>query len=129
MTTAKFELRLVEDSLHSGAVLELPADKANRVVYVAHGSIDVGGTAFGDDSAWCGSGAARIVAGTTGAALWRFELVPTGAPLTAASASAGRLSGSVTRQKVRQGDAPRERAASSSVRSSWPQPASSARIM
>lgn len=89
MTTPAFELRLVEDSLHSGAVLELPADRINRVVYVAHGSIGVGGSHYRDDSAWHGRGAARLEAGPTGATVWRFELIPAGAPLVAAPARSG----------------------------------------
>ena len=89
MSSKSFELRLVEDSLHAGATLELPADGTNRVVYVAHGSVSIGGATFSDDSAWNGRGAARIEAGPTGAALWRFELVPSGAALTAATAAAG----------------------------------------
>lgn len=89
MAGAKYELRLVEDSLHSGAVLEMPADGVNRVLYVAHGSISVGGQTFSDDSAWHGRGAARISAGPTGAAVWRFELIPAGGPLTRADAKAG----------------------------------------
>lgn len=89
MTTPAFELRLVEDNLHSGATLELPADGINRVVYVAHGSISVAGATLSDDAAWSGRGAARFVAGPNGAALWRFELIPAGAALTSAPAKAG----------------------------------------
>jgi hypothetical protein len=89
MTTPAFELRLVEDSLHAGSALELPADNVNRVVYVAHGTIAVSGAEFRDDSAWHGRGAARIAAGPTGAAVWRFELIPTGSPLTSLSPKAG----------------------------------------
>ena len=95
MTNPSFELRLVEDSLHAGAVFELPADATNRVVYVAHGSISVGDAAFSDDSAWTGKGAARLIAGSSGAALWRFELIPAGAPLVSATANAG-----YTRHKI-----------------------------
>lgn len=87
--TTSFEMRLVEDSLHAGAVLELPADKANRVVYVAHGTARIGAAALADDTAWTGRGAARIEAGATGAALWRFELVPAGTPSLSAQANAG----------------------------------------
>ena len=89
MTVPSIELRLVEDNLHAGGVLELPAYKVNRVVYVAHGAIKVAGSAFTDDSAWHGCGAARVEAGPTGAAIWRFELIPSGAPLASASAKAG----------------------------------------
>lgn len=95
MTTASYELRLVEDSLHAGAVLELPADGGNRVLYVAHGSISTGGQTFEDDSAWHGRGAARVEAGSTGAALWRFELTKAGAPLVRAGSAAG-----YTREKL-----------------------------
>ena len=59
-------------------VLELPADRINRIVYVVHGTIDIGGNTFEDDSAWHGRGAAQIRAGKAGAALWRWELVPAG---------------------------------------------------
>lgn len=89
MTTPAFELRLVEDNLHSGTVLELPADGINRVIYVAHGSIKSGEGRFEDNSAWCGKGAARLVAEANGAALWRFELAPAGAPLSSAGTKAG----------------------------------------
>lgn len=79
-----WELRLVEDSLPGGAALALPADGMNRVVYVAHGGIAVDGAAFLADSAWHGRGAATLRAGPEGAALWRFELAPAGAPVVAA---------------------------------------------
>jgi hypothetical protein len=89
MSNSSFELRLVEDSLHAGAGLELPSAGVNRVVYVAHGEVRIGGVTFRDDSAWHGRGAAHIEAGPTGAAIWRFELVPAGAPLVSASTAAG----------------------------------------
>ena len=92
MSGQSFELRLLEDNLHSGAALELPEEGINRVIYVAHGSIDVAGVSLSDDAAWCGKGAALIKAGTTGAAIWRFELIPAGAPATSVDASAGRTS-------------------------------------
>lgn len=89
MTSSPFELRLVEDNLHAGGQLELPADKVNRVVYVAHGAILVDGAELNDNSAWHGRGSAVIEAGATGAALWRFELVPTGGAVTEVAAKAG----------------------------------------
>jgi hypothetical protein len=95
MSQSPFSLRLVEDNLHSGSKIELPADGANRVIYVAHGSIKIGGSAFEDDSAWHGRGAAHIEAGASGAALWRFELVKTGAALASVASSSGR-----TREKL-----------------------------
>ena len=89
MTTPAYELRLIEDKLYSGTVLELPADNINRVVYVAHGSIKTSEGRFEDNSAWCGRGAARLVAEANGAALWRFEVVLAGAAVTSASVKAG----------------------------------------
>lgn len=78
-------LRLLEDSIASGGAVTLPEDGANRAVYVVHGAVTVGGVSFADDSAWHGSGAATLLAGPQGAALWRFELVPQGAPVVAAT--------------------------------------------
>jgi hypothetical protein len=89
MTSSSYELRLLEDNLHAGGRLELPADRINRVIYVAHGAISIGGIEFKDDSAWHGRGAAVIEAGATGAALWRFELVPAGSAVAEAPAKAG----------------------------------------
>lgn len=89
MSQPQFELRLVEDNLHAGAALELPDDAINRVVYVAHGSITAAGATLADDQAWHGRGAALIEAGSTGAALWRFELVPAGAGQVLVASSAG----------------------------------------
>ncbi len=73
-----WELRLVEDMLAAGQALAFPADGINRIVYVAHGGCMADGASFAADSAWHGRGAARLVAGPHGAALWRFELVPAG---------------------------------------------------
>jgi hypothetical protein len=89
MPSSSYELRLIEDNLHARGRLELPSDGVNRVVYVAHGGIRVGGAEFADDSAWHGRGAAVVEAGAAGAALWRFELVPAGGPVAAAPAAAG----------------------------------------
>lgn len=89
MADAEYELRLVDDTLPAGAVLALPGDGINRVVYVAHGSVRIGGASFADDSAWTGRGAAAIEAGPAGAALWRFELIPAGTALISATAKAG----------------------------------------
>jgi hypothetical protein len=82
-----WELRLVEDTLAAGAAVALPADGANRAVYVAHGGIAAGDAAFTDDTAWHGTGAApaTLRAGPQGAALWRFELARAGAPVVAAT--------------------------------------------
>ncbi len=79
-----WELRLVEDTLRAGAALMLPADGMHRVCYVVHGSVSVAGESFADDSAWHGRGAATLRAGVHGAALWRFELAPTGSAVVPA---------------------------------------------
>lgn len=89
MSSPTFELRLVEDNLHAGAALELSGDTISRIVYVAHGSITVAGARLADDQALHERGATRIEAGSTGAALWRFELAPAGTGLTLAHAKAG----------------------------------------
>jgi len=72
------ELRLLEDVLSGGGALALPDDRLHRVIYVVHGSLDVGGHELGDDEAWHGCGAARLTVGPGGAALWRWELAPAG---------------------------------------------------
>lgn len=89
MANSEFELRLIEDNLHSGAALILPADKINRVVYVAHGGIDIGGAAFTPDAAWHGRGAAQIAAAGEGAAIWRWELAPRGSKVEMVEPAAG----------------------------------------
>jgi hypothetical protein len=80
MQHATHELRLLEDTLPSGATWLLPEDGVNRVLYTAHGGFSVGGVTFGDDQAWHGRGGAEVVAGPHGAAIWRFELVLPGSP-------------------------------------------------
>jgi hypothetical protein len=81
----RWALRLVEDQLAGGAAVALPADDVNRIAYVVHGGIEAGGAALTDDTAWHGRGAATLQAGPEGAALWRFELVPEGAPIVTAT--------------------------------------------
>jgi hypothetical protein len=76
--SAGYELRLVEDTIAAGGELTLPSDAVNRVVYVVHGGMAVDGHALGEDRAWHGRGSARIAAGRSGAALWRWELAPAG---------------------------------------------------
>ena len=75
---AAYELRLIEDNLKNRGRLAFPPDGINRVIYVAHGSVEIDGRTFGDDTAWQGRGAAVIDALDAGAALWRWELAPTG---------------------------------------------------
>jgi hypothetical protein len=71
-----YELRLIEDNVVSGGELAFPDDGVNRVIYVVHGVVTTDGRTFGDSRAWHGRGRARMVAGSSGAALWRWELAP-----------------------------------------------------
>jgi hypothetical protein len=90
------ELRLIEDTLQSGAVLQLASRAVRRAIYVAHGAATVAGQALADDQAAYAHGDAEILAGNGGAAIWRWELAPIGdAPTLAAgrhSASRVKLS-------------------------------------
>lgn len=79
-----WELRLLEDLLFAGETLALPADDANRVLYVVHGGMEVGGASLGSDTAWHGRSAATLRAGPEGAALWRFELAQEASPIALA---------------------------------------------
>jgi hypothetical protein len=65
-------LALYEDVLSDGAALALPA--AARMIFLVHGTVTVVGRALHDGEAWHGEGAAALVAGSTGATCWRFEL-------------------------------------------------------
>jgi hypothetical protein len=74
----EYELRLIEDTLSSGAGLQLASAAVWRVVYVAHGAATVAGQAVADNQAAYAHGAAEILAGNGGAAIWRWELAPIG---------------------------------------------------
>jgi hypothetical protein len=91
--TDAYELRLIEDTLQSGAGLQLASKPVRRVVYVAHGAATVAGRGLADDQAAYAHGEAQILAGNGGAAIWRWELAPIGdAPmLVAGRHSASRL--------------------------------------
>jgi hypothetical protein len=65
-------LALYEDVLSDGAALALPA--AARMVFLVHGGATVAGRALRDGEAWHGEGAAALIAASTGATCWRFEL-------------------------------------------------------
>src|SRR5262245_17226646 len=82
-------LALYEDVLADGAALALPA--AARMIFFVHGGATIGGRALRDGETWHGEGAATLVAGSTGATCWRFEL--DGPP-------AGAAPGVATRQKL-----------------------------
>jgi hypothetical protein len=80
-----YELRLIEDTLQSGARLQLASKAVRRVVYVAHGTATVAGQRVADDQAAYAHGDAEVLAGNSGAAIWRWELAPSGdAPILAA---------------------------------------------
>jgi hypothetical protein len=98
MGSGGYELRLIEDSLASGGELALPADGINRVVYVVHGAVAIDGRDFGDDQAWQGRDAARMTTGSSGAALWRWELAP-----TANAAVLGAVPAAASSVKLRRG--------------------------
>jgi hypothetical protein len=81
----EYELRLIEDTLQSGAGLQLASAAVWRVVYVAHGTATVAGQGVADDQAAYAHGDAELLAGNGGAAVWRWELAPIGgAPILAA---------------------------------------------
>jgi hypothetical protein len=65
-------LRLVEDVFSNGADMTLGAEP--RMIFVVHGAISVDGKPVSEEEAWHGEGAAKIVAGPTGAMCWRYEL-------------------------------------------------------
>jgi hypothetical protein len=97
----EYELRLIEDTLQSGAGLQLASTAVWRVVYVAHGAATVAGQGVADDQAAYAHGDAEILAGNGGAAIWRWELAPIGdAPILVAGrhgASRLKLSASIER--------------------------------
>jgi hypothetical protein len=76
-------LRLYEDVLSNNAEATLPARP--RMIFMVHGSVTVAGRTLQDGEAWSGEGAETLKAGSTGAALWRWDLVPDGASEGAAS--------------------------------------------
>ena len=80
-----YELRLIEDTLSSGSGLQLASAAVWRVVYVVQGAATVAGQGVADNQAAYAHGAAEILAGNGGAAIWRWELAPIGdAPFLAA---------------------------------------------
>lgn len=79
-----YELRLIEDVLSNGSRLEFPDDGINRAIYLVHGAVEADGKALGADQGFHSRGAASIVAGSPGAALWRWELAPAGSAHVAA---------------------------------------------
>jgi hypothetical protein len=83
-------LRLTEDILSNGSEALLPA--APRMIFVAHGSVAIGGRSVKADEAFSGEGATALKAGGEGATLWRWEFLPGG--------NAAPVPGLVTREKL-----------------------------
>ena len=69
-------LRLHEDTITGGVSVSLPA--LPRMIFVVHGSADIGGKMVRDGEAWHGQGAATLKAGQNGVTVWRYELAPGG---------------------------------------------------
>ena len=95
MSRPGFELRLLEDTLVGGTTFAFDDTDLNRVVYVVHGSVSSAGARYGDDQAWHAKGAQTLVAGSSGATIWRFELSPAEREPTRVARSLG-----VTRDKL-----------------------------
>jgi hypothetical protein len=87
-------LALYEDVLPGGAEAALPARP--RMIYLAHGSVEVADRSLRDDQAWAGEDAVTLKAGSAGATLWRWELI---LDETGAGAPAGH--GVVSREKLK----------------------------
>jgi len=67
-------LRLYEDVLANAAEASLPA--LPRMIFVVHGSVTTADRMLGDEETFSGEGAVTLKAGSGGATLWRWELVP-----------------------------------------------------
>ena len=70
-------LRLYEDVLANGAIMELPPHP--RMIFVTHGTIVPADRLLHDGEAWYGQDRVALAAGREGATVWRWELVPDGA--------------------------------------------------
>jgi hypothetical protein len=66
-------LRLCEDVLTNDGAMDLSA--LPRMIFVVHGAIAIGGRALHDGEAFGGQDAVLLKAGSTGAMLWRWELI------------------------------------------------------
>ncbi|MDB5602047.1 MAG: hypothetical protein JWN71_4091 [Xanthobacteraceae bacterium] len=101
MSGATMEMRLLEDVVGGGGVLDLPDDGVHRVCYVVHGQVNCGLTGGGavlhDDQSVLVKGPTKLVAAPSGVTLWRFELAPAGKPHVSLAAASG-----TTREKLRQ---------------------------
>jgi hypothetical protein len=87
-------LQLYEDVLTSDAeALALPA--LPRMIFVPHGSAAVGDRTLNDGETWNGETAVTVRSGSSGATLWRWELVEDNA-----NGAAAAVKGVVTREKL-----------------------------
>ena len=71
-------LRLYEDVLASDAEVSWAA--LPRMIFVVHGTVAVADRTLHDEETLGGEGAVSVKAASTGATLWRWELVPDAAP-------------------------------------------------
>jgi hypothetical protein len=72
-------LRLCEDTLtNDGAELSLPA--LPHLIYVVHGSIAIADKVTSADEGFGGDSSLSLKGGPEGATIWRWELLPEGAP-------------------------------------------------
>ena len=73
------DIRFCQDRFGGKAAIASPLPAVNRVIYVAEGRATIAGDAVSTDQAWFGPAAvASIEAGSGGATLWRWEVVPSG---------------------------------------------------
>jgi hypothetical protein len=93
MSRPGFELRLLEDTLVGGTSLAFHDADVNRVIYVVHGIVSSAGISYSDDQAWHSKGSQTLVAGSSGATIWRFELSPAGREPTRLAPSLGATRG------------------------------------
>jgi hypothetical protein len=81
-------LRLYEDIFSDGAALTLPA--LPRMIFVVHGTVTIADRNVSDGEAWHGEEAVTARAGTSGASVWRWELMPGAAAAVAAAGVSSR---------------------------------------
>jgi hypothetical protein len=89
-------MRLYEDVLSNAAALQVALPALPRMIFIAHGSVTIGGRALSDGEAWHGESAVTLAPGSAGATCWRFELAP-------ADAADGEIEGRAvtSRQKLK----------------------------
>jgi hypothetical protein len=95
-------LALYEDILSDDATLALPPSP--RMIFVVHGSVTIADRTLGDGEAWHGEGAVTLIAGTTGATCWRFELASAAAAVATATGVSSREKLAVPLETLPKGD-------------------------